>query len=145
MLFPPLTVVAFTLSINENPIYSKSLDYSLTGNPVYFIIGAGLETIPYPSLILSSSVGTSEDLSRASTQSEADSGTTASTSAPAVSQTLAVWSPHPTSTTHPDPHGPRVVVSFEGFKCGWEREDHSIYSLMSHIDQRQVTSGLDAS
>lgn len=90
MLFPVLTAVAFTLSINENPIYSKSLDYSLTGNPVDFIIGAGLETIPYPSLISPSSVGTSVDLSRASTQSGADSGATASTSAPAASQTLAV-------------------------------------------------------
>lgn len=90
MLFPLLTAVAFTLSVNENPIYSKNLDYSLTGNPVDFIIGAGLETIPYPSLILLSSVGTSVDLSRANTQSGADSGTRASTSAPAASQTLAV-------------------------------------------------------
>lgn len=93
MLFPVLTAVAFTLSINENPIYSKSLDYSLTGNPVDFIIGAGLETIPYPSLISPSSVGTSVALSRSSTQSGADSGATASTSAPAASQTLAGWSP----------------------------------------------------
>lgn len=89
MLLPSLTAVALTLSINENSIYSKSLDYSLTGNPVYFIIGAGLETIPYPSLISLSSVGTSVDLSRANTQSGADSGTAASTSAPAASQAFA--------------------------------------------------------
>lgn len=35
--------MAFSLSINENPIYSKNLDYSPTGNPVYSIIWEGWE------------------------------------------------------------------------------------------------------